>query len=163
MRLLRDCNAHFHSPLHWLEKSFLQLPFICTSQLCLEFERLAFLRERISKKALSRVTSLPECKACFVKLVLLFLSGEVVMELEDFFCSKVRIKILKLLLKLGQLTPSVMAKRVGTNYASTRKHLELLEKENMVEQRLSGRTRYFRFANSVKAQATKKLLEEWET
>ena len=85
------------------------------------------------------------------------------MELEDFFCSKVRIKILKLLLKLGQLTPSDMASRVGTNYASTRKHLELLEKENIIEQRLSGRTRYFRFANSMKAQATKKLLEEWET
>jgi len=92
-----------------------------------------------------------------------FFGGEVVMELEDFFCSKVRMKILKLLFRLGQLTTSDMAKRVGTNYASSRKHLELLEKENIIEQRLSGRTRYFRFANSAKAQATKKLLEEWET
>ena len=84
------------------------------------------------------------------------------MELEDFLCSKVRLKILKLLFKLGQLNTSDLAQRVGTNYASTLRHLELLEKEDLIEQRLSGRTRFFRFAESAKARATMRLLEEWD-
>jgi DNA-binding transcriptional ArsR family regulator len=85
------------------------------------------------------------------------------MDLEDVFCSKVRMKILKLLFRLGQLNTSDLAKRVGTNYASALQHLALLEKENLIEQRFSGRTRFFRFASSVKARATMKLLEEWDT
>jgi ArsR family transcriptional regulator, lead/cadmium/zinc/bismuth-responsive transcriptional repressor len=84
------------------------------------------------------------------------------MEFEDFFCSKVRMKILKLLYRLGQLNTSDLARRVGTNYAYTLKHLSVLEKENVLEQRLSGRTRFFRFANGPKAQVTMKFLEEWE-
>jgi DNA-binding transcriptional ArsR family regulator len=40
-------------------------------------------------------------------------------------------------------------------------HLTLLEKEGVITQRLSGRTRFFRFANTLKAQAVQKLLEEW--
>ena len=71
-------------------------------------------------------------------------------------------KILKLLFRLGQLNTSDLAQRVGGNYTSTLKHLELLEREKLIEQRVSGRTRFFRFANSAKAQATMKLLEEWE-
>lgn len=85
------------------------------------------------------------------------------MELEDFFCSKVRMKILKVLFRLGQLNTSDLAQRVGTNYASTLKHLELMEKESLIEQRVSGRTRFFRFANGAKARATMRLLEEWDT
>jgi predicted transcriptional regulator len=84
------------------------------------------------------------------------------MELENFFCSKVRMKILKLLFRLGQLNTSDLAQRVGGNYSSTLKHLVLMEKENIIEKRVSGRTRFFRFANSAKAQATMKVLEEWE-
>jgi predicted transcriptional regulator len=85
------------------------------------------------------------------------------MELEDIFCSRVRLRLLKLIFNLRQLNTSDLAKRVGANYASTLKHLELLEKEDLIEQRLSGRTRYFRFTNSEKAQATMRLLEQWET
>jgi len=40
-------------------------------------------------------------------------------------------------------------------------HLTLLEKEAVVEQRLSGKTRFFRFANTMKAKATIRLLGEW--
>ena len=71
-------------------------------------------------------------------------------------------KILKLLFKLGQLHTSDLTQRVGTNYESTLKHLTLLEKEDIVEHRFSGRIRFFRFASSVKARATMKLLEEWD-
>ncbi len=84
------------------------------------------------------------------------------MDLEDVFCSKVRMKILKFLFRLGQLHTSDLARRIGSNYNAIMKHLTLLEKEELIEHRSSGRKRFFRFTNSLKAQATMKLLEEWE-
>jgi predicted ArsR family transcriptional regulator len=84
------------------------------------------------------------------------------MDVEDVFCSKTRMKILKLLFKLGQVNTSDMAHRLGTNYATTIKHLVLLEKEGVVIQRVSGKTKFFRFTNTLKARAVMKLLEEWE-
>jgi len=83
------------------------------------------------------------------------------MEFEDVFCSKTRIRILKLLFNLGQLNTSDVAHRIGANYATTLGHLILLEKEGVVTQHLSGRTKFFRFANTLKAQAVMKLLEKW--
>jgi DNA-binding transcriptional ArsR family regulator len=71
-------------------------------------------------------------------------------------------KILKLLFQYGQLNTSRIAQRLGTNYETALRHLSLLEKEGVVTQRLSGKTRFFRFTNSLKSQAVMKLLEEWE-
>jgi DNA-binding transcriptional ArsR family regulator len=83
------------------------------------------------------------------------------LNLEDVFTSKTRIKILKLLFKLGQLNASELAHRLGANYETTLRHLSLLEKEGVVMQRLSGKTRFFRLSNTVKAQAVVKVLEGW--
>jgi DNA-binding transcriptional ArsR family regulator len=83
------------------------------------------------------------------------------MELEDVFCSKLRMKILKLLYNLRQMKTSDLQKRLGAGYTATMQHLTVLEKEDVITQRLSGRTRFFRFANTLKAQAVQKLLEEW--
>ena len=83
------------------------------------------------------------------------------MELEDVFCSKLRMKILKLLYKLRQMKTADFQKRLGASYTITMQHLTVLEKEGVVTQRLSGRTRFFRFANTLKARAVQKLLEEW--
>jgi DNA-binding transcriptional ArsR family regulator len=71
-------------------------------------------------------------------------------------------RILKLLFQYGQLNTSSIAQRLGTNYETAIRHLSLLEKEGVVEQRRSGKTRFFRFSNTLKAQAIIKLLEEWE-
>jgi predicted transcriptional regulator len=84
------------------------------------------------------------------------------MDLEEVFCSKIRMRILKLLFKLGQLNTTDLAHRLGANYAITLRNLILLEREGIVTKRLSGKTRFFRFTNSLKARATMKLLEEWE-
>jgi DNA-binding transcriptional ArsR family regulator len=70
-------------------------------------------------------------------------------------------KILKLLFKLGQLNTSDLAHRLGANYATTVRHLVLLEKEGVVMERVSGKTRFFRLTNTLKAQAVMQLLEEW--
>ena len=71
-------------------------------------------------------------------------------------------KLLKLLFQYGQLNTSDLAQRLGANYEVTLNHLTLLKKEGVVLQRLSGKTRFFRFSNSMKAQAVAKLLEEWK-
>lgn len=71
-------------------------------------------------------------------------------------------KILKLLFRYGQLNTSDVAHRLRVNYKLAMDHLELLETENIIQHRVSGRIRFFRFANSVKAKATWRLLEEWE-
>jgi DNA-binding transcriptional ArsR family regulator len=84
------------------------------------------------------------------------------LDLEDVFCSKTRLRILKLLFNLGQLNISDLAHRLGTNYSTTLQHLTLLKKEEVVMERRSGRTRFFRFTKTLKAQAIAKLLEEWE-
>jgi DNA-binding transcriptional ArsR family regulator len=83
------------------------------------------------------------------------------MDVEDVFCSKTRMKILKLLFRLGQLNTSDLAHRLGTNYATTVRHLALLEDEGIITERVSGKTRFFRLTSTLKARAVVKLLEEW--
>jgi predicted ArsR family transcriptional regulator len=67
-----------------------------------------------------------------------------------------------MLFQCGQLNTSCIAKRLGTNYETANRHLSLLEEEGVVNQRLSGITRFFRFTGTLKARAVMKLLEEWE-
>lgn len=47
------------------------------------------------------------------------------MDLEDVFCYKMRMNILKLLFKLGQLNTSDLAQSPGANYVTTLSHLML--------------------------------------
>lgn len=84
------------------------------------------------------------------------------MDLEDVFCSKTRMKILKLLFRYGQLNTSGIMRKLGANYRITAENLALLESEGVVEHRNSGRTRFFRLTNTIKAKSTMKLLEAWE-
>jgi DNA-binding transcriptional ArsR family regulator len=127
-----------------------------------EFDQVAFLRERTPSLS-------PPAKILFFEgarfsnsSTFFLWGGDLVMELEDFFCSRVRVKILGLLYRLGQLNTTDLGKRLGVNYQNTMRHLVLLEKEGVVEHRLSGRVRFFRFTNSMKAQATVRLLKEWD-
>jgi predicted ArsR family transcriptional regulator len=71
-------------------------------------------------------------------------------------------KILKLLFQYRQLNTSNIAHRIGANYETALRNLQLLEKENLVRHRISGKTRFFRLADSTKAKATIKLLNTWE-
>jgi DNA-binding transcriptional ArsR family regulator len=91
-----------------------------------------------------------------------FLRRRLSLEFEEVFCSKTRIKILKLLFKYGQLCTSDLARRIGANYETTLRHLTLLEEEGVVTQRLSGKIRFFRFDKTLKARTVLKLLEEWD-
>ncbi len=85
------------------------------------------------------------------------------MELEEVFSSKPRMKILKLIARLGALNVSDIARRINLNYSTTNQHLKLLEAEGILEQRVYGRIRMYRFNESTsKAIAVQKLIETWE-
>ena len=85
------------------------------------------------------------------------------MEIEEVFSSKPRMKILKLLARLGTLNVSDIAKRIGLNYSATNNHLRLLEAEGVLVQRVYGRIRMYRYNDaSAKAKAVQGLIETWE-
>jgi DNA-binding transcriptional ArsR family regulator len=85
------------------------------------------------------------------------------MEIEEVFSSKPRMKILKLLARLGALNVSDIAKRIGLNYSATNEHLRMLEAEGVLVQRVYGRIRMYRFNDaSAKAKAVQALIETWE-
>lgn len=85
------------------------------------------------------------------------------MELEEVFSSKIRVKILKLIYRLGELNISGVARRTGVNFATTRQHLKLLEQEGILQQRVYGRIHMYRFNQaSKKAKAIQDLIDAWE-
>jgi DNA-binding transcriptional ArsR family regulator len=85
------------------------------------------------------------------------------MEIEEVFSSKPRMKILKLLSRLGALNVSEIARRIGLNYSTTNQHLKLLEAESVLRQRVYGRIRMYKFNEaSPKARAVQNLIEAWE-
>jgi DNA-binding transcriptional ArsR family regulator len=85
------------------------------------------------------------------------------LELEDVFSSKPRMKILKLISRLGELNVSDISRRIGLNFSTTSRHLQLLEDEGILQQRTYGRIRMYRFNQaSKKAKVVLDLVETWE-
>ena len=85
------------------------------------------------------------------------------LEVEEVLSSKPRLKILKLVARLGSLNVSDIARRLGLNYSSTNQHLKVLEAEGILQQRVYGRVRMYKFNEfSPKAKAVKSLIETWE-
>jgi CRISPR locus-related DNA-binding protein len=85
------------------------------------------------------------------------------MDAEEFFSSKLRMKILKVLVQFGELNVSEIARRLGVNYNMTSKHLKILEDEGIVRHKTFGRIRLYRLnEHSPKAEAVQKLFEIWE-
>ena len=87
---------------------------------------------------------------------------EEAMELEEVFC-KQRMKILKLIDKLGSINVTDIARKTGANFTSTSKHLRILEAEGILRVHVYGRVRMYRYnESSAKAKAVKNLIETWE-
>ena len=83
--------------------------------------------------------------------------------LEDVFCSKTRIKILKLLIDLGQLNVSEIAERLGSNYAHALTNLTVLEDNGVLRQLRSGRTKYYRLNEGcLKVSVFKQVILAWQ-
>lgn len=84
------------------------------------------------------------------------------MQVEDVFSSKPRMKILKLLSRLGAVNVSEIARRINLNYSTTNKHLKLLEDEGILQQQRYGRIRIYKFKEgSPKARAVLNLIDVW--
>lgn len=84
-------------------------------------------------------------------------------ELEEVFSSKPRMKILKLVARLGELNVSDVARRIGVNFSTTSRHLRVLEDEGILQQRTYGRIRMYRFdQSSAKAKVVQDLIDAWE-
>jgi DNA-binding transcriptional ArsR family regulator len=72
-------------------------------------------------------------------------------------------KILKIIARLGALNISDIAKRLKLNYTTTNQHLKLLEAEGVLQQRVYGRIRMYKFnESSPKAKVVQNLIETWE-
>ncbi len=85
------------------------------------------------------------------------------MELEEVFSSKPRMKILKIIAQLGSLNISDIARRVKLNYEATHEHLMLLEAEGILQHRMYGRIRMYKFNEATpKARVVRSLIETWE-
>lgn len=85
------------------------------------------------------------------------------MNVEDVFCSKLRMKILKVLLQMGELNVSEIARRLGVNFSTTSGHLKVLEDEGILQHKMFGRIHLYRFnERSSKAKAVQNLIEVWE-
>ncbi len=85
------------------------------------------------------------------------------MKMEEVLGSKPRLRILKLLFDIGELNVSEIARRTGNSYKKTLEHLEILEREGILEHKNYGRIRLYRFnLASEKSRAVQKLIENWE-
>jgi DNA-binding transcriptional ArsR family regulator len=85
------------------------------------------------------------------------------MDVDDVFSSKLRMKILKILVQVGELNVSEIARRLKVNYNTTRGHLKVLEDEGILQHKVFGRIRLYRLnEQSPKTRAIQKLVEAWE-
>jgi len=85
------------------------------------------------------------------------------MNVEDVFSSRLRMKILKILVRVGELNVSEIARRLSVNYNTTSMHLKVLEDENILKHKAFGRIRLYQLnEHSPKTRAVQNLIEVWE-
>jgi DNA-binding transcriptional ArsR family regulator len=85
------------------------------------------------------------------------------MNIEDVFSSRLRMKILKILVRVGELNVSEIARRLNVNYVTTSEHLKVLEDEGILLHKMFGRIRLYRLnEHSPKAKAVQNIIETWE-
>jgi len=84
--------------------------------------------------------------------------------IENVFSSRGRVKILRILVEIGELNISEIARRAQLNYATTNQHLRVLEDSGIVRHKNFGRIRIFRFnEESPRAKMIKDLVNGWVT
>jgi DNA-binding transcriptional ArsR family regulator len=85
------------------------------------------------------------------------------MSVETVFSSRGRVKILKILVEIGELNISEIARRARLNYTTTNQHLRVLEESGIVHHKNFGRIRIFMFNDDdPRAMMIKDLISEWD-
>ncbi len=84
-------------------------------------------------------------------------------DIENVLGSKARIKILKLLAINQELSISQIIKRSRLNHASVKSHLNHLKSLNLVQEKIFGRIKIYRYkTENIRAKSLKKFIEIWE-
>jgi DNA-binding transcriptional ArsR family regulator len=82
---------------------------------------------------------------------------------EVLFSSRGRIKIIRLLAECGELNISEIARRTQLNHSTTRRHLQLLARAKLVQEKTFGRIRIYRYKiENLRALALRRFIELWE-
>jgi predicted transcriptional regulator len=85
-------------------------------------------------------------------------------KIQDVLASKGRVKLLVLLSKVGELNISELAKRCKLNHNTASFHLEKLQDMGLLQKKVFGRIKVFRWKNELpKMRALKTLFELWES
>jgi DNA-binding transcriptional ArsR family regulator len=85
--------------------------------------------------------------------------------IEDLFSSRGRIKIVRelVLAPSNELNISEICKRVGLNHSTTRAHLNVLMDSGLIEEKVFGRIKIYRYRNEdMRARSLRNLLELWD-
>ncbi len=85
------------------------------------------------------------------------------MAVETVFSSRGRVKILKILVDIGELNISEIARRAKLNYMTTNQHLQILETSGIIRHKNFGRIRIFKFNDeNPRAKRIRELIDEWD-
>ena len=84
--------------------------------------------------------------------------------IEDVFSSRGRVRILKVLVRAGELNITEIARRAGLNYAGTNRHLEALRRMGLLDEKSFGKIRIFRYrSEDPRAKAIEQLMNSWQS
>ena len=85
-------------------------------------------------------------------------------DIEDLFSSRGRIKILKELAASNELNISELCRRVNLNHSSTKSHLEVLLKSGLIEEKIFGRIKIYRYrVEDFRARSLRSLFDIWDS
>ena len=83
--------------------------------------------------------------------------------IEDLFSSRGRVKILKELATSKELLISQLCRKVNLNHSSTASHLKVLVKSGLIEEKIHGRIKIYRYREEdLRARALQNLFSLWE-
>jgi predicted transcriptional regulator len=83
--------------------------------------------------------------------------------IDVLFSSRGRIKIVRELAVSNELNISEICRRVGLNHSTTKAHLDALIQSGMVEEKVFGRIKIYRYRmEDMRARSLKNLLDLWE-
>ena len=83
--------------------------------------------------------------------------------IENLLGSRARVKILKLLAKNKEMSISQIIKSAKLNHTSVKYHLAYLKSYNLVQEKIFGRIKIYRYKfENIRAKSLGKFIEIWE-
>ncbi len=84
--------------------------------------------------------------------------------IEDLFSSKGRVKVLKELATSEELNISELCRRISLNHSTTKSHLGVLISSGLVEEKIFGRIKIYRYRiEDMRARSLKNFFDLWHS